>query len=221
MRLILVINFFLASKVFVHLLGKVPPSRGLTHMRSMCVGVAETGVEHCSPAKNHKVTFIFSYFCVTKRMVQGGEATSERRRRDGVYQKSFKRAFLPLKKHLPRARVSRASHAWQVRATKDKVKIGSFATLHSFIYTTRANISHEKAEQIRARTLSARPLKVQGGRGWSKYADETIKIILILLCSHTDAHPNLNREVRHSLTWHSSKSESAFERFELAAVVKL
>ena len=23
----------------------------LTHMRSMCVGVAETGVEHCSPAK--------------------------------------------------------------------------------------------------------------------------------------------------------------------------
>ena len=65
-RLILVINFFLASKVFVHLLGKVPPSRGLTHMRSMCVGVAETGVEHCSPAKKHEETFIFSYFCVTK-----------------------------------------------------------------------------------------------------------------------------------------------------------
>ena len=32
--------------------------RGLTHMRSMCVGVAETGGEHCSPAKNHKVTFL-------------------------------------------------------------------------------------------------------------------------------------------------------------------
>ena len=30
----------------------------LTHMRSMCVGVAETGVEHRSPAKNHKVTFL-------------------------------------------------------------------------------------------------------------------------------------------------------------------
>ena len=43
-RLILIINFSLATaKVFVHLLGKVPPSRGLTHMRSMCVGVAETG----------------------------------------------------------------------------------------------------------------------------------------------------------------------------------
>ena len=29
----------------------------LTHMRSMCVGVAETGVEHCSPAIIHKSTF--------------------------------------------------------------------------------------------------------------------------------------------------------------------
>ena len=67
--------------------------------------------------------------------------------------------------------------------------------------------------------LSARPLKVHGGRGWSLYADETIKINLISLCSHTDAHPNLNREVRHSLTWHSSKSESALERFEPVAVV--
>ena len=33
--------------------------------------------------KNHKVTFLISYFCMTKRRVQGGEATSERRRRDG------------------------------------------------------------------------------------------------------------------------------------------
>ena len=52
------------------------------------------------PEKKHKETFLISYFSVTKRRVQGGEATSERRRRDGVYQKSFKRAFLPLKKHL-------------------------------------------------------------------------------------------------------------------------
>ena len=40
--------------------------------------------------KNHKETFLLSYFCMTKRRVQGGEATSERRRRDGVYQKSHK-----------------------------------------------------------------------------------------------------------------------------------
>ena len=40
--------------------------------------------------KNHKETFLLSYFCMTKRRVQGGGATSERRRRDGVYQKSHK-----------------------------------------------------------------------------------------------------------------------------------
>ena len=60
-----------------------------------------------------------------------------------------------------------------------------------------------------------------GHRGWSECADETIKITLISLCSHTDAHPNLNREVRHSLTWHSSKSESALERFEPVAAAML
>ena len=46
------------------------------------------------------------------------------------------------------------------------------------------------------------------------------KANFISLCSHTDAHPNLNREVRHSPTWHSSKSESALERFEPVAVVQ-
>ena len=37
-----------------------------------------------------KETFPLSYFSMTKRRVQGGVATSERRRRDGVYQKSSK-----------------------------------------------------------------------------------------------------------------------------------
>ena len=60
-----------------------------------------------------------------------------------------------------------------------------------------------------------------GGRGWSKHADETIKIIHISPCSHLDTHPNLNREVRHSRTWHSNESESARGRFEPVAVVML
>ena len=116
------------------------------------------------PEKKHKETFLISYFSVTKRRAQGGEATSERRRRDGVYQKSARRTHAVLLPNLVRrARVSRASHAWQVRATNDKVKIGSFAALRNLDYTTRANISHEKAEQIRARIV-ARPLKAQGGR---------------------------------------------------------
>ena len=59
-----------------------------------------------------------------------------------------------------------------------------------------------------------------GHRESNMCADGTIKINPILLCSHTDAHPNLNREVRHSPTWHSSESESALERFEPVAVVQ-
>ena len=43
--------FWLLTGLLIRMVGE------LTHMRSMCVGVAETGVEHCSPAKNHKVTF--------------------------------------------------------------------------------------------------------------------------------------------------------------------
>ena len=43
----------------------------------------------------------------------------------------------------------------------------------------------------------------------------------ISLCSHPDTHPNFNREVRRSPTWHSSESESALERFEPVAVDKL
>ena len=121
-------------------------------------------------------------------------------------------------------------------ATKDKAKVGGFAAPRNFCYTTRANISHEEAEQIRARIVCTpaesawrglthmRSMCVgvaeTGHRGWSKYADGAIKITLILLCSHTDMHPNLNREVRHSLTWHSSESESALERFEPVAVVQ-
>ena len=99
-----------------------------------------------------KETFLLSYFCVTKRRVQDGVATSERRRRDGVYQKSARRTrAVLLPNHWRRARVSRASHAWQVRAAKDKSKVGGFAAPHDSSHTTRANISHEKAEQIRAR----------------------------------------------------------------------
>ena len=43
----------------------------------------------------------------------------------------------------------------------------------------------------------------------------------ISLCSHQYFRPNIDREVCHSLTWHSSKSESALERFEPVAVIKL
>ena len=114
--------------------------------------------------------FYFSRFSLTKRMVQGGEATSERRRRDGVSGKSHIRGLStlsrrrqpthgvhwfipPLKKLLPRARVSRASHAWRVSAANIK-KLKSVVLRSPQLHaTTRANIPHEKAEQIRARIV--------------------------------------------------------------------
>ena len=46
------------------------------------------------------------------------------------------------------------------------------------------------------------------------------KANIISLCSHPNPHQNINREVRHSPTWHSSESESALERFEPVAVVQ-
>ena len=94
-----------------------------------------------------KVTFLLSYFSVTKST------------------KSHLRGFsILLKIFFPRARVSRVKYAWRVRATKDKVKIGSFAALRGFSYTTRANIAHEEAEQIRARIVCTPA--INAGRAW-------------------------------------------------------
>ena len=83
---------------------------------------------------------------------------------DQKYQKSFKRIFHPLKNLFPRARVSRVSHAWQVCAANSRVKVGGFAALRHLNYTTRANIAHEKAEQIRARIVCT-PAENRGGAG--------------------------------------------------------
>ena len=110
----------------------------LTHMRSMCVGVAETGVEQCSPAKNHKATFLLLALLNDQKRgksQQGGLAPSS------------------LRTTVLRARVSRMSRARQCVRHGIKMKVGGFAALHGFNYTTRANISHEIAEQIRARIV--------------------------------------------------------------------
>ena len=95
-----------------------------------------------------KVTFLFSYFCVTKstKSQPGGLAPSSFRITGGVHEL-----------------VARSS-AWQVRAARGKVvKVGGFAALHGFIYTTRANIAHEEAEQIRARIVCTPTYKCKAG----------------------------------------------------------
>ena len=57
------------------------------------------------------------------------------------------------------------SSAWQVRAGNGNAKVGSLATLYNFVYTTRANISHEEAEQIRARIVCTPAEKRWAGVG--------------------------------------------------------
>ena len=69
--------------------------------------------------------------------------------------------------HWRRARVSRASHAWQACTARRNSGNQQFCAPHSFSHTTRANISHEEAEQIRAR-IACTPAE-KGGRAWMEY----------------------------------------------------
>ena len=84
---------------------------------------------------------------------------------DQKYQKSARRTHAVL---LPNHRgvhelVARAMRGKCVRQ-RGKGKIGSFTALRNLNYTTRANISHEKAEQIRARIVCT-PAE-SAGRAW-------------------------------------------------------
>ena len=102
-----------------------------------------------SPAKNHKETFLLSYFSVKKstKSQQGGLTPSSFRTTGGVHEL-----------------VARSS-AWRLRAARDKSKVGGFTATRNFSYTTRANISHEIAEQIRARITCTPAEKCVAGVG--------------------------------------------------------
>ena len=114
--------------------------------------------EHCSPAKRtlkekyHKVTFSLSYFSVTKstKSQQGGLTPSSFRTTGGVHEL-----------------VARAMRGKCVRYGAERKSI-AFTAPRGFNHTTRANTSHEKAEQIRARIVCT-PLKKEG-RAWVEFA---------------------------------------------------
>ena len=52
-----------------------------------------------------------------------------------------------------------------MRAANGRAKVGGFAAHHDFSYTTRANISREIAEQIRARIVCTPAYKGAAGVG--------------------------------------------------------
>ena len=148
---------------------------------------------------------------------------------DEKYQKSFKRAFPPvsatptnalralvhsppLKKLPPRARVSRASRAWQARATRDKSKV-AVLPLSAVLTIPRVRTYHTKEPSRFVHALSARPLKVQGGRGWSKYADgmeSTFFILAILGCYLVGVGASTTRYGRGINTHASHMCQSLF-----------
>ncbi len=81
--------------------------------------------------------------------------------------------------HSPRARVSRASHAWRVRAAMDKAKVGGFTAPRNLILP-RVRTYHTKKPSRFVHALSARPLKNGWrGRGWSECADGTESVFFI------------------------------------------
>ena len=89
--------------------------------------------------------------------------------------------------------VARALRGECVRQiAKRKTVVLPFSTISSI---PRVRTYHTRKPSRFVHALSARPLKVHGGRGSNVCADETIKINPISLCSHTDAYPNLNAPV--------------------------
>ena len=76
---------------------------------------------------------------------------------DEKYQKSYKRVFPSLIYLFPRARVSRASRAWQVCAVNGRAKVGSFAAPRNLILP-RVRTYHTKKPSRFVHALSARPL---------------------------------------------------------------
>ena len=107
------------------------------------------GVGASTTQKNHKVTSLFIVLL-----------------HDQKYQKSYKRAFLPLIYLLPRARVSRTSHAWRVHAARDKSKVSGFA-LPTISAIPRVRTYHTKEPSRFVHALSARPLK-NVWRAWAE-----------------------------------------------------
>ena len=132
------------------------------------------------------------------------------------YQKSARRTHaVLLPSHWRRARVSRANHAWQVHAAKDNVKVGGFAALRNLNHTTRANISHEEVEQIRARIVCTPAESARRACG-SSCADETIKISHISLCSHPYFCHYFNHPVSATPTAFACANRSIPARFAVA-----
>ena len=98
------------------------------------------------------------------------------------YTKSHQREFSPLVENSSRVHelVAYSMRGECVRHGS-RTKVGGFAVLRDCILPTRANMSHEKAEQIRARIVCTPAEKKMGGRESSTHADRTDSAFFICL----------------------------------------
>ena len=113
-------------------------------MRSMCVGVAEIGVEHCSPAMIHKATFLFSRFWVTKSAAK-------------VIKESVPLSLISLPACTSQSRepcVASACGTWQSKSRQ-------YRSLRNLILP-RVRTYHTRKPSRFVHALSARPLKKSG-----------------------------------------------------------
>ena len=111
----------------------------------------------------HKVTFPFLYFSVTK------STKSHQRERSPLFENSSPVSATPTNAlralvHSPRARVSRASHAWQARAAKDRAKVGGFTAPRNRILP-RVRTHHTRKPSRFVHALSARRIIGLAGVG--------------------------------------------------------
>ena len=128
---------------------------------------------------------------MTKRRVQGGGATSERRRRDGVSGKSHLRGFSPPVSATPtnalRALVHSRVHESVARAMRGKcVRHWLMVQVSSFALTTTSTIPRVRTYHTRkpsrfVHALSARPLKKRWA-GVDKVNALTGQNLYILFC---------------------------------------
>ena len=116
--------------------------------------------EHCSPAKILKKTFPLSYFCVTKST------------------KSHLRGFSILLKIFFRVHelVVRSS-AWQVRAAKDRAKVGSFTASRNLILPRVRTYHTRKPSRFVHASLHARIIGLAGVDGVSTLTEVTISLL--------------------------------------------
>ena len=131
--------------------------------------------------KKHKVTFLLSYFCVTKRMVQGGEATSERRRRDGVYQKSSK--DFPSLENLPAS----SRFALCKQPSPSGANRASEPSSYSIVTATGSKRSSADSDSLLCHVRLWRTSRLSF---WQKFGCEHGEIKFALHNTHVTPHPS-------------------------------